>query len=98
MDIFDTLASVGLTNTVLQLLILGGVALFIIGMFWRIIAAGAALMFCVAVFAMGNGSPTTPEQSIDISRKKDFMQDCIHYEGDKKSCEAIWNEREEYKP
>ena len=97
MQIFDTLASVGLTSSVLQLLIIGGAALFIVGMFWRVIAAGAAIFFCVTVFAMGSGTSST-ESNIDIQRKKDFMQDCIHYEGDKKSCESIWNEREDYKP
>jgi hypothetical protein len=98
MNIFDTLASHGLTNSVLQLLIIGGIALFVIGMFWRVIVAGAALLFCVAVFAMGDGSVTTPEKNIDIHRKKDFMQDCLHYGDDKKTCESIWNEREDYKP
>jgi cell division protein FtsW (lipid II flippase) len=98
MEIFNTLASVGLDNKALQLLIVGGVALFIIGMYWRIIVAGAAVLFCVGVFAMGSGSSTSAESDIDISRKKDFMQDCMHYEGDKKSCEAIWNERENFKP
>lgn len=89
MNLFDTLSSFGLTTSVLQVLILGGIALFIIGMYWRIIVAGAAIAFCVAVFAMSpskNGNEDTQQKSM-------FMEDCLKYEN-QKSCNDIWYERE----
>jgi uncharacterized membrane protein YphA (DoxX/SURF4 family) len=89
MNLFDTLASHGLTTTVLQVLIVGGIALVVIGMFWKVIVAGAAIAFCVAVFAMPSGSVSASDTG-----KKEFMQDCMHYEGDKVECEKIWKERE----
>ena len=89
MNLFDTLASHGLTTTVLQVLIVGGVALFIIGMFWKVLVAGAAIAFCVAVFAMPSGSVSASDPG-----KKEFMEDCMHYEGNKVECEKIWKERE----
>ena len=89
MNLFDTLASHGLTINILQVLIVGGIALVIIGLFWTYIVAGAAIAFCVAVFAMPSASVSTDDTS-----KKEFMQDCMHYEGDKIECEKIWKERE----
>jgi hypothetical protein len=89
MNLFDTLASHGLTTTVLQVLIVGGVALFIIGMFWKVIVAGAAIAFCVAVFAMPSGTVSASDPG-----QKEFMEDCMHYEGDKVECEKIWKDRE----
>ena len=52
MELFDNLASFGLTSSVLQIVIIGGALLFLIGMFWKIILAGLGIAFCVAVFAM----------------------------------------------
>ena len=52
MELFDNLASVGLTTRILQFIIIGGIAIFLIGMFWRYIVVGAGIAFCVAVFAM----------------------------------------------
>ena len=52
MELFDNLASFGLTSSVLQIVIIGGALLFLIGMFWKFILAGLGVAFCVAVFAM----------------------------------------------
>ena len=52
MELFDNLASVGLTTKILQFIIIGGIVIFLIGMFWRYIVVGAGIAFCVAVFAM----------------------------------------------
>lgn len=52
MELFDNLASFGLTASVLQIIIIGGAMLFIVGMFWKYIIAGLGVLFCVAVFAM----------------------------------------------
>ena len=88
MNLFDTLASHGLTIGVLQFLIFGGIALVVIGLFWQYIVAGAAIAFCVAVFAMPSGTVSASDPS-----QKEFMQDCMHYEGDKAECEKIWKQR-----
>lgn len=55
MELFNSLASVGLTTKVLQIAIVLGIAIFIIGMYWRFIVAGAGILFCVFVFAMPTG-------------------------------------------
>jgi hypothetical protein len=52
MELFDNLASFGLTTKILQFIIIGGVAIFLVGMFWRFIVVGIGVIFCVAVFAM----------------------------------------------
>ena len=49
MELFDNLASIGLTAKVLQFIIIGGVAIFLIGLFWRYIVIGAGILFCVVV-------------------------------------------------
>ena len=56
MELFDNLASIGLTAKVLQFIIIGGIVVFLIGMFWRFIAVGIGIAFCVAVFAMPSKS------------------------------------------
>jgi hypothetical protein len=52
MELFDNLASFGLTTNVLQFIIIGGIAIFLVGMYWRFIVVGIGVIFCVAVFAM----------------------------------------------
>jgi hypothetical protein len=73
MELFDNLASVGLTAGVLQFIIIGGIAIFLIGMFWRFIVVGAGIAFCVAVFAMPTSKPvevTKVEQKIGLPEVK----------------------------
>ena len=83
---------VAVVALLLVALIVAGVALVVIGMFWRLIVAGAVLAFCVAVFAMPTPTPTAQEK-LEQSFKKDFMEDCVHYGDTKQNCEAIWNDR-----
>ena len=52
MELFDNLATLGLTAKILQFIIIGGIAIFLVGMFWRYIVVGAGILFCVVVFAM----------------------------------------------
>jgi hypothetical protein len=59
MELFDTLASVGLTTRVLQIIIISAIAIVLLGIFWQYILVGAGLLFCVYVFAMP--SPKTVE-------------------------------------
>jgi hypothetical protein len=54
MEIFDNLASIGLTTRVLQFIIVGAIAILFVGFFWRFIVIGAGLLFCVVVLAMPN--------------------------------------------
>lgn len=52
MELFDNLASFGLTTKMLQLIIVGSVILFFVGKFWKYLAAGGVALFCVVVLAM----------------------------------------------
>jgi hypothetical protein len=52
MEIFDTLAAVGLTTRVLQIIIVSAIAIVLLGIFWQYIVVGAGLLFCAYVFAM----------------------------------------------
>jgi hypothetical protein len=63
MQLFDNLASVGLTTSVLQFIILGGIAIVVVGLFWRYIVVGAGILFCVVVFAMPSSKPTVENAS-----------------------------------
>jgi cell division protein FtsW (lipid II flippase) len=54
MELFDNLASVGLTTQVLQVVIVLGVVIFLIGLYWKYIVAGIGILFCVVVFATPN--------------------------------------------
>jgi hypothetical protein len=62
MELFDNLASIGLTTRVLQFIIIGGVAVLFVGLFWRFIAIGAGLLFCVVVLAM----PSKQDKSVEV--------------------------------
>jgi hypothetical protein len=57
MELFDTLASVGLTTRVLQIIIISAIAIVLLGIFWQYIIVGAGLLFCVYVFAMPAPKP-----------------------------------------
>ena len=102
MEIFSTLAAYGLTKELLQLLIVGGVFLVLIGMYWQFFAIGAIGVFMFMVFA-GNPLDSTAKpnawaenkiRQIDDERKKDFMRDCMHYGDSQYKCESIWNNQE----
>jgi hypothetical protein len=58
--LMDSLAVYGLTPSVLQVLIVAGVVLVIIGMYWHYILAGSAVLFTLFVFASGNTNTDTP--------------------------------------
>lgn len=55
MELFDTLASAGLTTKVLQVLIISAIVIVLAGIFWKYLVAGAGILFCVYVFAMPSG-------------------------------------------
>jgi len=60
MELFDNLASMGFTTKVLQVIILLSIIVFFLGKFWKHIAVGAGVLFCVVVFAM----PTTKSDKV----------------------------------
>ena len=73
MELFDTLASVGLTTRVLQIAIISGIAIVLLGLFWRYIVVGAGLLFCVYVFASSSPKPVEvvkPEQKLEVPEVK----------------------------
>jgi cell division protein FtsW (lipid II flippase) len=99
---FDILASYGITPTILQLCIVGGFVIFLIGMFWRYILIGAGLVFCVYVFAMPSIKETktnTITNTIVTEEKDDtppeYIQDCMRLTGKNDfDCRMMWHDRE----
>ena len=106
--LMDSLAHYGLTPSVLQVLIVIGVVLVIIGMYWHYILAGSAVLFTLFVFASGNTATVTthePNESViavkpaEVETEKQrwhrqFMEDCTTVtENSKETCENIWNDR-----
>jgi flagellar basal body-associated protein FliL len=57
MELFDTLASVGLTTRVLQIIIIFAIVIVLLGIFWRYIVFGFGILFCVYVFAVPSSKP-----------------------------------------
>ena len=90
MELFE---SFGITQTMLQGLILLVVATIFLGLYWRLIAAGAGILFVVFVFAykpsvakVNNVAPvevtvpSTPEIKELTQEQKwhnEFMEDCL---------------------
>lgn len=74
MELFDNLASVGLTTAALQIIIVAGAVLVIVGMFWRYIIAGLGIAFCVAVFAMPSKKVDKPVETMAPSVTKEEVK------------------------
>ena len=106
--LMDSLARYGLTPSVLQVLIVAGVVLVIIGMYWHYILAGSAVLFTLFVFASGNtvttanhepDEPVVAVKPVQIETEKQrwhrqFMEDCTTVaENSKETCDNIWNDR-----
>jgi hypothetical protein len=102
MTIFDSLANYGLTVDMLQVAIVGGVFLVLIGMYWQFFAIGTIVVFCAFTFA-GTPSTSTPKlnefkdkkiqeiQKIEDARRTEFLNDCVHYGDTLRKCELIWD-------
>jgi hypothetical protein len=110
MDLFDTLASFGLTTKVLQIVIIGSIAIFLIGMYWRFIVIGAGILFCVMVFASPSKTVSSVESEVKSVEQKvekiehpadvapsEFIEDCIRLNDNatKSSCQKMWKESNE---
>ena len=107
MELFDTLASFGLTTKVLQIVIIGSIAIFLVGMFWRYIVVGAGILFCVVVFATPGKTVSLVESEVKSVEQKiekvehpadvapaEFIEDCLKYNDGttKESCQKDWKE------
>ena len=101
MELFDNLASFGLTTKVLQIIIVGGIAVFIFGLYWRLIATGAAIAFVIFILTIPSKADVTPASNVEPAKvyesdvaPAEFIKDCIRYneKATKSSCEKMWKE------
>jgi hypothetical protein len=104
MTVVNTLQSQGITLSMVQLAILGVIVVYIIGMFWKILLTGAAVISVAVVMlhsenttpiptANANASPPAiVEPTINHNKPPtDFMEDCTKgAEYSKDQCEKIW--------
>jgi len=104
MTVVNTLQSQGITLSMVQLAILGVIVIYIIGMFWKILVTGAAVIGIAMVMlhsenttplptANANASPPAIVEPTTNHNKPptDFMEDCTKgAEYSKDQCEKIW--------
>lgn len=107
--LMDSLAVYGLTPSILQVLIVAGVALVIVGFYWHYILAGGAVLFSIYILFTANADviernlsdssivAVKPVMTIETEKQRwhrQFMEDCITIaENSKETCENIWNDR-----
>ena len=91
---------------ILELILLGGIGIVILGFFWRIIVIGAVLFFGIVVLA-NHTPPTetktvvpsvvvqqnvlTEPQKVNDPRREDYVRECVSYGFTKQSCEDYWD-------
>ena len=105
---FDSLTHSGLTQSILHILIITGVVLVVLGMFWHYILAGSLVLFAFVVFfyqdpktqpvdtvaVIRTVKPDTPIETEKQRWYRQFMEDCITIaENPKETCDNIWNDR-----
>jgi hypothetical protein len=97
---FETLSSYGITPTIIQIAIVTGFAVFLIGMFWKYIMIGSGILFCVYIFLMPTGTTAKqPEPIKTVVEEKDntpveYIQDCMRLTGKNDfDCKLLWNAR-----
>ena len=101
---FEMLASHGLTQGILEAIVIFGGLAIIIAFFWRMIVIGAGVILVVMII-LNHQDPTTAaaeakpavktEAQIKADRKEEFMKDCLGIAAnDKDQCELIWQEKE----
>ena len=99
MELLNNLAEVGLTTKILQILIVGGLAVVLVGLYWRLIAIGAGIFAVLFVFLAPSqansiaSDATAGVVSADVA-PAEFIEDCLKYnEGATKvSCQKDWKE------
>ena len=105
---FDSLAHYGLTQSILQILIIAGVILVVIGMFWHYILAGSLVLFAFVVFFYESPKtqpvdpvavvrPVNPDSPVETEKQRwhrQFMEDCTTVaDNSTETCDNIWNDR-----
>ena len=107
MELLDTLASIGLTTKVLQIIIIGSIGIVLAGLFWRFIVIGAGIVFIVFVLTMPSkaGSIVTgiekEAEKVEASGTQEvappeFIDDCQNINKTSKAeCIKLWNEKDE---
>ena len=99
----------GITQQILEGVIIFGIAAVIVAVYWRLLAIGGAILFCAFVFAhhrpadkpqqvvapaVTESKPEVVTQSQEELWHKQFMEDCLSVtSNDKNQCEVIWQER-----
>jgi len=107
--LMDSLTVYGLTPSILQVLIVAGVALVIVGFYWHYILAGGAVLFSIYILFTANADviernlsdssivAVKPVMTIETEKQRwyrQFMEDCTTIaENSKETCENIWNDR-----
>ena len=101
MELFDNLASLGLTPKILQIIIISVVVIFFIGMFWKFILIGSAVAFCVFALTLPSTAKDKPKQVFGggqeeiVTDEQMYIEDCMKLTDYTKSqCKALWNDRE----
>jgi hypothetical protein len=105
MTLVTTLQSQGITLSMVQLAILGVIVVYIIGMYWKILLTGAAVISVAIVMLHSENTTPIPTATANASKApaiveptinhnkppKDFMEDCTKgAEYSKEQCEKIW--------
>jgi len=98
MTLFENLAAIGLTTSVLQYIILGAIVIIVAGLYWHYIVAGAGILFCAYVFASPINATSNDKSPVVDSADVvpvEFIEDCIRYNdnANKASCIKLWKEQ-----
>jgi hypothetical protein len=84
----------GLTQKLLEGIIIFGGAAVLLAVFWRLLAIGAGIILIAVIFSHHQPTPVDPSVKID-AQKKEFMEDCLSVAmNDKSQCDIIWQERQ----
>ena len=103
----NTLTHYGLSVSVLQAVIIGGVILVVIGTYWKLILSGFLVLFSFMILVNTDATVATVQEPIvqeaSVSKPaetekqrwhRQFLEDCTSVaENSKETCENIWNDR-----
>jgi len=98
MELLNNLSEYGLTTKMLQIIIVGGLAVVLVGLYWRLIAIGAGIFAILFVFlspTQATSIASTPAGVVsDDVAPAEFIEDCIRLNDNatKSSCEKMWKE------
>ena len=105
---FEILSNYGITPTVLQLAVVAGFVVFLIGMFWKQIVIGFGIVTAVYIFTASPISNVKEVATNDVvsvkhdaveekdNTPKEYIQDCMRFTSKSEfDCRILWNERED---